>query len=139
MSQSRTIAAVLALGLMAACQNYSTPTEGPNYVLEYPDGVIADLPHLNPGQQIQLAVKVTTGKGKAVAGVQVTWDDGYAFPTLQPVRALSDSAGLARTMWVMNPLPPNDFAANRVLRAYLPGARNNPIVYRIEVVPCSRC
>jgi hypothetical protein len=136
----RSLATLAALVLpLTGCQDYSTPSNETDYVMDYPNGAVADLPHQNPGAQIPLAVKITNAKGKPVTGVEVIWDDGSVIPTMRPNHAISDTAGMARTLWIMKPLPLNNFVANRVIRAYLPGARHNPIEYRIEIVPCTRC
>jgi hypothetical protein len=58
---------------------------------------------------------------------------------MQPNHALSDTAGLAKTLWTIKPVPPENVGINRVIQASLPGADHNPIVYRIEVLPCTRC
>lgn len=132
-----TVAALAAL--LNGCQNFSEPPTEGEFNLGYPTGVIGDLPHQNPGAQVQIAVKITNRKGKPVEGVQVSWNDGYVSPSMRPTRSVSDTAGLARTVWTMAPLPPGNFVANRVIHAYLPGASHNPIEYRVEVVICTRC
>ncbi len=124
---------------IAGCQNFSTPPVDATVQLNYPNGATADLPHAVPGTQIPLAVRVTDLKGRPLSGIQVIWDDGTSFASMTPIDATSDTAGAARTTWTITSLPDNTTSIVRVIRAYVPGAVNNPIEYRVEVVPCSRC
>jgi hypothetical protein len=137
----KVLAGVLALSLLSSggCQSFAAPPNAPRLVLHYPDGFVADLPHLNPGDRVPVAVLVTTSHGAAVAGVEIIWDDGFYPSHLQPYRLLSDAAGRVTVTWVLAPLPEGTFSERQSIRAYLPGADNSPIEYRALVIPCTRC
>jgi len=125
--------------LLCGCQQFTTPSSDPALRLVYPDGAVADLPHRSPGTMVPLSVEVRSHRGQPVKGVTIVWEDGQIVPALQPRYAVSDSAGLATTRWILPALAPDQFSTLRTVRAYLPGAENSPIVYRIEVIACTRC
>ena len=123
---------------LAACQQSAAPSVEATLSLHYPPGIVADLPHRSPGTIVQLQAQVLTERGRPVLGVEIIWDDGRLIPNLRPPRSLTDTAGIARTDWVLGPLAPDQFSIIREVRAYLPGAVNNPLQYRIEVIQCTR-
>lgn len=125
----------LALSLFG-CQNFGVPPTETELVLRYPPGAVAELPHRNPGDQVLVVAKVTDPKGHPVSGVEVIWDEGTGAPG---IRAVSDTAGQAGTVWVLRALPNGVFSTMRSIRAYVPGAENNPLEYRIEVTTCTTC
>lgn len=137
----RTVLGGLMLGLAfsAGCQQYEPPPINLTPRLDYPSGFAADFPHLNPGDTVTVAVRVTTGNGKPAAGVEVIWDDGYVTPAVLPFRSTTDAAGIATGQWITRALPSGVFSQRQWVRALVPGADNSPLEYRSIVTRCTRC
>lgn len=130
---------MLGLALSAGCQQYEPPPINPTPRLDYPSGFAADFPHLNPGDTVTVAVRVTTGNGKPAAGVEVIWDDGYVTPAVLPPRSTTNAAGIATGEWTTRALPAGVFSQPQWVRALVPGADNSPLEYRSIVTRCTRC
>ncbi len=137
----KALPALAAVGLLAStgCGSFEPPPNQPPMQLHYPTGVVADLPHLNPGDSVPLVAVVTTSRGTPVAGIEVVWNDGRWPVEAVPERAISDSLGKATTIWVLRPLLNGDFSEPRSIRAYLPGATFSPLEYRTIVTECTKC
>lgn len=130
---------MLGLALSAGCQAYEPPPINLTPRLDYPVGFAADFPHLNPGDTVTVAVRVTTGNGKPAAGVEVIWDDGYVTPAVAPFRSVTDGAGIATGQWITRALQSGVFSQRQWVRALVPGADNSPLEYRAIVTRCTRC
>lgn len=130
---------MLGLALSAGCQAYEPPPINLTPRLDYPVGFTADFPHLNPGDTVTVAVRVTTGNGTPATGVEVIWDDGYVTPAVVPFRSVTDGAGIATGQWTTRALPPGIFSQRQRVRALVPSADNSPLEYRSIVTRCTRC
>jgi hypothetical protein len=130
---------LIGLGAIAACQEFDPPPINPTPRLDYPSGVVADFPHLNPGDTVTVAVRVTSGNGKPAAGVEVIWDDGFVTPSVLPIRSITDGGGIASGRWAVHPLQSGVFSQKQWVRALVPGAENSPLEFRATVIRCTRC
>lgn len=130
---------LIGLAVTAACQEFSSPPVNPTPRLEYPSGVVADFPHLNPGDTVTVMVRVTSGNGKPAEGIEVIWDDGFVSPSVLPIRSMTDAGGIASGRWAVRPLVSGVFSQRQWVRALVPGAENSPLEFRATVVRCTRC
>lgn len=139
MPSPRTRMLLIGLAVTAACQEFDPPPVNPTPRLDYPSGVVADFPHLNPGDTVIVMVKVTSGNGKPAQGVEVIWDDGFVSPSVLPARSMTDGGGIASGRWAVRPLLAGVFSQRQWVRALVPGAENSPLEFRATVILCTRC
>lgn len=124
--------AVLTLTLVRCAPDFSAPPTGDRFVIGYPPNIVGDLPTDTFGGLYTATVQVTDPRGAVRPGVEVVWD-ALAFPSpVNPTRSTTDQLGMARATWRFRP-----YRGKQYLRAYLPGARGNPVEYRLLVVPPS--
>jgi hypothetical protein len=123
---------------IVGCSDSLTQPNDPPLSLAYPAGVEAELPHQCSGESVLLSALVVDHRGKPVEGATVRWQDGSAFPALNPIASQTDSTGVATTNWRPLPLSESQGFVRRTVQVALPGARNNPLGYRLEVVRCTK-
>lgn len=130
-------ASALLLAILGCSDSMAQPNDPP-LSLAYPAGMEAELPHRCSGELVQVSALVVDDDDKPVAGASVRWQDGSAFPEISPMVSLTDSTGVAITSWRPLPLPELQGFVRRSVQVALPGARNNPLVYQVEIVHCTR-
>jgi len=129
---------LLLVPCLAGCDNVSTAIAPTQRTISVGPGLTELLPHQQEGTAFPLTVLVTVG-GQPAVGVEVHWYDGRFPSNLSTRLSLTDSSGVATTIWTLPFILPDRGWDTFTTQAAVPGATGNPIVYTVEVYRCTKC
>ncbi|MET0399179.1 MAG: Ig-like domain-containing protein [Longimicrobiaceae bacterium] len=97
----RNLIPLLAICVSTSCDGGVTAAPAPGEVQAVTAGPLAGT--VGSALPAPLAVRVLDERGKAMAGVQVSWSVTGGGGTLDPAASTTDAAGLARSSWTLGP------------------------------------
>jgi hypothetical protein len=128
---------LLLIPCLISCQESPTTPISPRLALEVGPGLSEHLPHQLEGTDFVLTVRVTADQQPA-SGVEVHWYDGRIPTNLSTRLSLTDSLGIAKTIWHLPVLAENVPWAMYSVQSAVRGALDSPILYKLEVYRCTK-